>query len=163
MKKAFLLAVICVYPLFHIAHAQAKKDPARSPKAVLEAYIEAWNHRDYSAFDNLLGSDGIHEDLAEGFHGQGAEPVKGFMRDVLKAEPDFVWKTTNVIESGDTVVAEWTWTATYTGDSPIGQVTAKHISGRGASVAVVKDGRIQSLSDYYDNASFFSKDQSGGN
>ena len=159
MKKKLLLAILCLCVFSHTAHAQVKTEAAKSPKAVLAAYIEAWNQHDYAAFDTLLAPDGVHEDIAEGFHGQGAEQVKNFMRDVLKAEPDYVWKTTSVIESGNTVVAEWTWTATYTGDSPIGQLTGKHITGRGACVAVIKDGRIQRVTDYYDNASFFPKNQ----
>jgi steroid delta-isomerase-like uncharacterized protein len=166
MKTKILLAVFCVCTLSHIAHTQVQKESATSPKAVLLAYVAAWNRHDYAAFDKLLAPKGIHEDLAEGFHGQGAEQVKSFMRDVLKVEPDFVWNVTNVIESGNTVVAEWTWAATYSGDSPIGRLTGQHVSGRGACVAVIKDGHIQRLTDYYDNASFFPKGaghQSGDN
>lgn len=161
MRKAILLLITRVFALLPLAHAQLKTESPKSPKAVLTAYIEAWNRRDYATFDELLASDGVQEDLAVGFRGQGAAQVEGFMREILKAEPDFVWKVTNVIESGDTVVAEWTWTATHTGDSPIGRVAGKHITGRGASVAVIKNGRIQRLTDYYDNASFFPKSPSG--
>jgi steroid delta-isomerase-like uncharacterized protein len=166
MRRGFLLVITCVCALLPLARAQVKTEPGKSPKAVLAAYIEAWNRRDYDAFDRLLASDGVHEDLAAGFRGQGAAQVKEFMSEVLKEEPDFVWKVTNVIESGNTVVAEWNWTATHTGDSPIGRVTGKHITGRGATVAVIKNGRIQRFTDYYDNASFFPKipgGPSGGN
>lgn len=60
-----------------------------------------------------------------------------------------------VHETGSHVAAEWTWTATYTGDSPIGPVTNFRGSARGALIAEIENGRIKRLTDYYDNASFF--------
>jgi steroid delta-isomerase-like uncharacterized protein len=128
---------------------------AQSPTAVLRAYVSAWNRHDYAAFDSLLALDGTHEDIAAGFRGQGPAQIKGFMRDMLKQQPDLNWQLTTVIESGPIVAAEWTWTSTYTGDSPGGPVKAKRISGRGASVAVIEQGRIKRFTDYYDLGSYF--------
>jgi len=124
---------------------------------VLQAYISAWNHHDFAAFDRLLAPDGIHEDIAAGFRGEGPAQVKDFMRDMLKAQPDLEWKVTSIIESGPIVAAEWTWTSTFTGDSPSGPVVAKRIFGRGASVAVIENGRIKRFTDYYDTLSYFPK------
>jgi predicted ester cyclase len=76
---------------------------------------------------------------------------------MLKAQPDLEWKVTSIIESGPLVAAEWTWTSTFTGDSPSGPVVAKRISGRGASVAVIENGRIKRFTDYYDTLSYFPK------
>src|SRR5579864_5042413 len=76
---------------------------------------------------------------------------------MIEAEPDFDWRLTTIVEGGSVVAAEWTWTATYTGDSPIGHVVGFHGSGRGASVAVIENGRIKRFTDYYDFASFFPK------
>ncbi|GAC1695668.1 MAG: hypothetical protein PVS2B3_06450 [Steroidobacteraceae bacterium] len=127
----------------------------RSPKTVLQAYVSAWNRHDAAAFDALLAPKGIHEDIAAGFRGEGPAQVKDFMREILKAEPDLTWQLTTIIESGPIVAAEWTWTATHTGDSPNGRVVAKRISGRGATVAVIENGRIKRFTDYYDTASYF--------
>src|SRR5215467_5730916 len=102
---------------------------AQSPVAVLKAYVSAWNRHDYAAFDTLLASDGTHEDIAAGYHGQGPTQIKAFMRDMLKQQPDLNWQLTTVIESGPIVAAEWTWTSTYTGDSPSGPQVARRISG----------------------------------
>ena len=161
MRRGLVLLMTCVFAAFSAASAHAQAKAENTPRAVLETYVAAWNQHDHAAFNKLLAPDGIHEDLAFGFHGQGPAQVKDFMKEVLKMEPDFVWKLTNVIESGNTVAAEWTWTATYTGDSPSGPVTAQHVTGRGATVAVIENGRIQRFSDYYDNASFFPKAPSG--
>ena len=123
-------------------------------KQVLEAYVAAWNNHDSTAFDSLFAAGGIHEDIAQGFRGNAAE-TKAFMHSLIALEPDFKWTLTKVIESGPYVVAEWTWTATYTGDSPIGPVTNFRGSARGATVAEIENGRIRRVTDYYDNASFF--------
>jgi steroid delta-isomerase-like uncharacterized protein len=133
----------------------------RTPKAVLQAYVSAWNRHDFAAFDALLAPNGVHEDIAAGFRGAGAAQVKDFMREMLKAEPDLNWQLTTIIESGPIVAAEWTWTATYTGDSPGGPVVAKRISGRGATVAVIENGQIKRFTDYYDTASYFPQTSSG--
>jgi SnoaL-like protein len=79
------------------------------------------------------------------------------MRQMIEAEPDFDWRLTTLVDGGSVVAAEWTWTATYKGDSPIGHVVRFHGSRRGASVAVIENGRIKRFSDYYDFASFFHK------
>ena len=140
-----------------VAHPRTTTHASQSPKAVLQAYISAWNHHDFAAFDRLLAPDGIHEDIAAGFRGEGPAQVKDFMRDMLKAQPDLEWKVTSIIESGPIVAAEWTWTSTFTGDGPSGSVVAKRISGRGASVAVIENGRIKRFTDYYDTLSYFPK------
>lgn len=128
-----------------------------SHEQLLRAYVDAWNHHDSAAIDTLLASDGMHEDLAEGFTGHSAADVKGFMNAVTKTQPDYKWTVTKIFESGDNVGAEWTWESTYTGPSPYGPVKSLHITGRGASIVEVENGKIKRFSDYYDNASFFPK------
>ncbi len=135
----------------------AQNTAGSDPKAVLEAYVDAWNHHDSLALDTLLAPAGIHEDLAWGFRGEGPAAVRAFMRDVIAVGPDYHWEITSTLTDGQRVAAEWTWTATYTGSSPGGPVTNQPISGRGAAVAQIADGKIVRLSDYYDVASFFPK------
>jgi len=128
-----------------------------SGKAVLEAYVSAWNRHDFAALDKLLTPDALHEDIAWPSRDEGPAQIKEFMRHMIAAEPDFDWHLTTIVDGGSVVAAEWKWTATYTGDSPIGHVDRFHGSGRGASVAVIENGRIKRFSDYYDFASFFPK------
>jgi steroid delta-isomerase-like uncharacterized protein len=169
MRTTFLLATCLV--LFTAASAQetspaksahpAATPAAQSPKAILQAYVSAWNRHDFAAFDALLAPDGTHEDIAAGFRGKGPAEIKNFMRDMLKGQPDLNWQLTTVIQSGSIVAAEWTWTSTYTGDSPSGPQVARRISGRGASVAVIENGRIKRFTDYYDMGSYFPTTGSG--
>jgi steroid delta-isomerase-like uncharacterized protein len=154
MRRFALAIAICLFGLVQICASQ--KTPSSS-KSVLEAYVSAWNHHDFAAFDKVLAADAIHDDLGYGFHGQGTAQIKEFMREVLKAEPDYDWRLMKIIASGSDVVAEWTWTATYTGDSPSGPVVGQRISGRGVAVVIIENGRIKRFTDYYDAASFFPK------
>lgn len=133
-----------------------KKQSAESDKAVVDAYVRAWNRHDSVAIDTLLAADGIHEDYAQNFRGKGSKEVIGFMRGVVRAEPDFKLTVTNAIEDGKYVALEWTWTATYTGQDPSGrQVTNKRTSGKGSSFVEVENGKISRFTDYYDLPSFF--------
>ncbi|HYL85332.1 MAG TPA: ester cyclase [Candidatus Angelobacter sp.] len=157
MLKRNFLATVCLCAILFPGAWHVNAQNAQSGKAVLEAYVSAWNRRDYAAIGTLLAPNGIHEDLAQGFRGQGTEQVQDFLREILKSEPDFVWHLTLVAQSGSVVAAEWTWTTTYTGDTQYGPVVGKRISGRGASIAVIENGRINRFTDYYDNASFFPK------
>lgn len=155
MKRLSFAAASIVIFFFAACAAEQKIQTPGSNKPLVDAYVAAWNHRDTAAFDTLLARDAIHEDISQRFRGQGAAQIKDFMRAVLKAEPDFNWKVTNLIEDGSTLAVEWTWTSTYTGDAPGGPVVAMRISSRGASVIEVANGKIKRFTDYYDHASFF--------
>ena len=127
-----------------------------SGKAVVDAYVRAWNQHDSVAFDSILAPDAIHEDIAQNFRGKGSAEVVKFMRQNAAAEPDFKWQVTNSIEEGRYVALEWKWSGTYTGPDLTGkQVKNKHLSGRGASFAEVENGKIKRFTDYFDMASFF--------
>jgi steroid delta-isomerase-like uncharacterized protein len=154
--------IITAACLFLLASASAQQCKPRtsavsSGKAVLEAYVSAWNRHDFAALDKLLTPDAVHEDVAQGVHAQGLPEIKKFMREEIEGEPDVEWRLTTVVDAGPEVSAEWTWTGTYTGEGPTGHVKAQRISGRGASVVVTENGRIKRFTDYYDFASFFPK------
>jgi len=140
-----------------LACAVEKKPPiAEGGKAVVQAYVRAWNQHDSVAIDTLLAPDAIHEDLAQNFRGKGSAEVVKFMRQHIASQPDFKWQVTNSVEDGRYVALEWTWTATYTGPDLTGkQVTNRRISGRGASFAEVEKRKIKRFTDHFDMASYF--------
>jgi steroid delta-isomerase-like uncharacterized protein len=155
MTKHNFAAVTCLCAVVLACSWQARTQTPQSARAVLEAYVTAWNRHDFAAFDKLLASDAIHEDIAYGFRGQGPVQIKEFMRGMIKEQPDLNWRLTTVVEADQMVAGEWTWTSTFTGDSPSGPIVGKRISARGASVAVIENGRIKRFTDYYDMASAF--------
>ncbi|MBI3661529.1 MAG: ester cyclase [Acidobacteria bacterium] len=152
-KSAFVSAALAA---FLLACSGQPRVPAAEPgPALLAGYVRAWNQHDFAALDTLLTPDAVHDDIAQGFHGQGPGQIKDFMRELIKLEPDFNWRLTTVVAAGSPLAAEWTWTATYTGPSPGGPVVGRRISGQGASIVVIENGRIKRFADYYDVASFF--------
>lgn len=157
MRGLGIGATIFFCAMAQICASQTKPATPSTPGAVLEAYFAAWNRRDFAALDKLLAADAVQEDFAAGVHARGRAEIKEWLSTSLRYEPDFKWQLTNVFESGKYVAGEWTWTGTHTGDSPIGPVVGMHISQRGASIAVIENGRIKRLTDYYDDASGFPK------
>ncbi len=148
-------AILLAFAILSCA-VYSKKQPVEGDKAVVTAYVQAWNQRDSVAIDTLLARDAIHEDIAQNFKGKGSKAVIAFMRNELTKEPDFKWTVTNVLEDGRNVAVEWTWVGSYTGPDLTGkQVTNRRISGKGSSIAEVDDGKIKRVTDYYDIASFF--------
>ncbi|PYO09830.1 MAG: hypothetical protein DMD30_04840 [Gemmatimonadetes bacterium] len=155
MKWSSALASLLTLAIVACA-VQEKKPAAGGDKAVVDAYVRAWNQHDTVALDTLLAADAIHEDYAQNFRGKGPKEVIAFMRGVVSAGPDYKWTVTNAIEDGKFVALEWTWTASYTGPDPTGKrVIKRRTSGKGASFAEVENGKIKRFSDYYDLASFF--------
>ncbi len=155
MTKRVFVAAACLCAVVLACSWQARTQTPQSGRPVLEAYVSAWNRHDFAALDKLLVADAIHEDVAQGFRGQGPAQIKDFMRAEIEGEPDLNWHLTTVVDAGPVVAAEWTWTGTFTGDSPSGPVVRKRISARGVSIAVIENGRIKRFTDYYDFASAF--------
>src|SRR5215472_12309397 len=108
-----ILAVAFLLVAFTVS-AAAQTD-SKTPRAVLESYVDAWNRHDVAAIDRLIGPDGIHDDIPNAVHAKGPEQVKDFMKSIIAQEPDFKWHIDRVIVSGSSIAAEWTWTATFTG------------------------------------------------
>ncbi len=157
--RAAVISVACLFLLAGASAQQGKPKASAVPsgKAVLEAYVSAWNRHDFAALDKLLTPDAVHEDVAQGVHAQGLAEIKKFMREEIEGEPDIEWGLTTVVEAVPLVAAEWTWTGTFTGDGPTGPVKGQRISGRGVSIVLTENGQIKRFTDYYDLASFFPK------
>src|SRR5215467_8424195 len=119
--KSTIVAVACLLMLAK-ASALQTTPTSSSGRAVLEAYVSAWNRHDFAALDKLLTPDAVHEDVAQGVHAQGLAEIKKFMHEEIEGEPDIEWHLTTVVEAGPVVAAEWTWTGTFTGDGPTGPV-----------------------------------------
>lgn len=157
--RATVITAACLFLLASASAQQGKPKASAMPsgKAILEAYVSAWNRHDFAALDKLLTPDAVHEDVAQGVHAQGLAEIKKFMREEIEGEPDVEWRLTTVVDAGSTVEAEWTWTGTFTGEGPTGPVKGERISGRGVSIVLTENGQIKRFTDYYDLASFFPK------
>ena len=153
-KRLFVSAsFLCFLALTFSWQARTQTEP--SGKALLEAYVSAWNRRDFAALDKLLASDAVHEDLARPSREVGAAQIKQSLRTTMQDHPDLSWHLTSIVDGGSLVAAEWVWTGTFIGDSSVRPVAPRRITGRGASVVVIDNGQIKRFSDYYDFDSVF--------
>ena len=157
MKRVALAVIVAGLGSLGACTAKQEKPTSASRRAILDAYIGAWNRHDSLAVDTLLAKGGVHEDVPFSIRATAPDAVHAFMRDLVQSSPDYVWKVTEVVEGDNSLAAEWTWTSTYTGDSPNGPETALKISGRGASIVELENGKIKRFSNYYDEASWFPK------
>jgi len=156
MKRWLKAAAIVLATVLVACAVYEKKQVVVGDKAIVDAYVRAWNQHDSVALDTLLAPDGIHEDVAQNYRGVGPKAVINFMRGVIKSQPDYKWTVTNEVEDGDVVALEWKWTSTYSGPDLAGKkITNKRMSGRGTSFAEVDNGKIKRFTDYYDMASYF--------
>jgi steroid delta-isomerase-like uncharacterized protein len=134
---------------------------------VVGAARDLWNELDsiYSKLDyrgmaSLYAIDAVHIDAA-GRH-EGREAIGAYMEEADKPNSDISMETTQVIEEGNMVVAEWVYRATNTRPIPMPDgteipATHKAVELPGVSVLFVKDGKITSQRDYFDNASVMSQ------
>ncbi len=154
-KRPFAVAIcLCIFALTF--SLQTRTQTQASGTALVEAYVSAWNRRDFAALDKLLAPDALHEDMARPSRDVGPAQINQSIRTTIEAQPDLHWRLISVVDGGGSVIAaEWVWSGTFTGDSPVAPVVPRRISGRGASVVVIENGRIKRLSDYYDFGSIF--------
>lgn len=155
-KRSVIPGLIALTAVIAGCAVYEKKQPVQGDKAVVDAYVRAWNQHDTVAIDTLLAPGGFHEDIAQNFRSRSKRDVIDFMRATVAAQPDFNWRITNSVDEGKVVALEWTRSATYSGPDPTGKpITRRRISSRGASIAEVENGRIRRFADYFDLASFF--------
>jgi steroid delta-isomerase-like uncharacterized protein len=87
------------------------------------------------------------------FHGR--EGLMAFMGTFRNAFPDIQLRHVNVVESGDQVTVEATWTGTHTGplSTPQGDIPAtgrRVTKGRICEVFRIQNGRLASITNYQD-------------
>jgi ketosteroid isomerase-like protein len=97
-----IITAACLVLLASAWAQQEKRTTSAMPsgKAVLEAYVSAWNRHDFAALDKLLTPDAVHEDIAWPSRDEGPAQIKKFMQEMIALEPDFDWRLTRIIDSG---------------------------------------------------------------
>jgi ketosteroid isomerase-like protein len=86
--RATVITAACLFLLAGASAQQGKPKASAVPsgKAVLEAYVSAWNRHDFAALDKLLTPDAVHEDIAWPSRDVGPAQIKEFMRQMIEVE-----------------------------------------------------------------------------
>jgi steroid delta-isomerase-like uncharacterized protein len=114
----------------------------------------AWSMNTPSTIDSIFAKDGIYEDIAGNALVKGRENIKKLLKETTSAIPDFNIKLLKWFSSGNMVACQWIMKGTQTGNMGDIPATGKSFTVRGASIAIIKEGKIIRWTDYYDSFSF---------
>jgi steroid delta-isomerase-like uncharacterized protein len=127
----------------------------RSPREVVEAWVEAFNRRDADAAAALYHEDAVNLQVAEGTPTVGREAMRAGFAYFFRAFPDNLTRPVNLLEDGEWAVLEWegggTWLGEFAGRPPTGR--AFRLAGCGFFRVV--DGLIRFQRGYWDKVSWF--------
>ena len=118
-----------------------------------EEAIRLYNAGDIDGFANAHAEDAVLVTPVGTARGRAA--VREFWNRVKTAYPDFTLIVDVVVEQGDIVATEWTWSGTNTGplvrrDGTEMAPTGKRVEHGGMELARLRDGKIAEYHVYWD-------------
>jgi len=125
-------------------------------RLVQELYA-AWSLHQLERIDAIFTHDAAYEDVAADQVYRGTEEIKQLLRAAYAWAPDFRVTMKSLIVAADCAATQWVSEGIQTG--PIGDLPASGNSFRlrGASILTFRDGKIASVTDYYDMATFLTQ------
>ena len=85
-------------------------------KAVIRQFLDAWNSRQVTAFDELMAPDVVrHCEAMPGLEVRSLDQVKEFLRQDTAIFPDSIQTITHLVAEGDLVAAWSTYEGTQKG------------------------------------------------
>lgn len=133
---------------------------AEEVRRVVNALYAAWSLHEPDRIDAIFTDDAIYEDVAGGQIYHGKAEIRQLLGAALVFAPDFRVTLRSLIVGGDTATTEWQIEGTQTGATRVGSIgellaTGRPFRLRGASVLLLRGGRIVQVTDYYDMATFW--------
>jgi steroid delta-isomerase-like uncharacterized protein len=133
---------------------QSTNEKEIKSEKMFREYFESWNTHDVEKMASFFTEDCVYDNLARGQTYRGKDELKSWAKASFDVIPDFKIDITSLFISVDLVACEWVMTGTLSGNSPELPATGKSFSVRGATIAQLKDGKIQRNADYWDLATF---------
>lgn len=130
--------------------AQNKAEANYTPKVIQDWIIGQQSNPILLA--NLYTSDGIFEDVPNGFRIQGPTNILCFAQGVQKIFGNIKIELQDVFATGRFAVAEYYFSATNNGFIPVPSTRGKSFRVRTTTLFELKGNKIQRSSDYYDSA-----------
>ena len=124
---------------------------------VLDNYMIAWNEHNIQKIDSFYADDVLWYDLGYDYTTKGkVEVSKAIIQAFMGSVPDMYWaKSGDVFVSKNTIIYEWVYGGTFSGEWDGVLVKDKKFTIKGMSTTTInKDGKITSHKDYYDLYSF---------
>ncbi len=129
-------------------------------RQVVDALYAAWALHEPERIDAIFTDDAVYEDVAGGVVHRGKVEIKQLLGAAFAFAPDFRVTLRSLAVSGDTATTEWEIEGTQTGSTGVGSIgelpaTGRTFHLRGASVLLLRSGKIARVTDYYDMATFW--------
>ena len=121
---------------------------------LLLKHISAWSTHNVDLIDEVFSENGIYEDVPFETVAHGREEIKNGLKENFAAVPDFKIELIDWFSSKNMLACQWIMSGTQTGDYPGLPATGKSFSVRCASIAIIKDGKFERWTDYYDGYTF---------
>ena len=124
---------------------------------VLDNYMVAWNEHDIQKIDSFYADDVVWYDLGYDYITKGkVEVSKAIIQAFMGSVPDMYWgQSGDVFVSKNTIIYEWVYGGTFSGEWDGVLVKDKKFTVKGMSTTTInKNGKITSHKDYYDLYSF---------
>jgi steroid delta-isomerase-like uncharacterized protein len=124
---------------------------------VLDNYMSAWNEHNIKKIETFYADDVTWYDLGYDYTTEGKTAVtKAIIEAFMGSVPDMYWvKNGDTFVSKNTIIYEWVYGGTFSGEWNGVTITNKKFSIKGISTTTIdKDGKIKLQKDYYDLYSF---------
>lgn len=119
---------------------------------VFRGYADAWNRRDADAIVATFADGGTYCDPTTPGPLTGAA-IGEYARGLWSAFPDLSFELTRAIDGeGGAISVEWVMRGVNTGSMTGLPPTGRPVEVRGIDVAVIADGKLQSVQGYFDSA-----------
>jgi steroid delta-isomerase-like uncharacterized protein len=143
------------------AKAEQPKAPGRrritkrkAVEAHVRSYFEAIAERDPEAIGEHWHDDGVDEIVPLGVK-RGRREIEELFRELFAATPDLETTVSRVVAGEKQAAVEWRMRGTFDGLPFQGiEPTGRPIEMRGLDMLEVEDGKIRSITGYYDGAEY---------
>ncbi|MDQ3655431.1 MAG: ester cyclase [Chloroflexota bacterium] len=120
---------------------ECQNGTAEENVAVAEQYLDVWNSKDVSLFDELAHPDVVHH-WGQGVDTTGTSALKASTEAFFMAFPDMVIQFDQVIAQDDLVVIRWTLNGTQTGPFFEIEPTGNEATWSGINIYRVSCGKV---------------------
>ena len=121
---------------------------------IAKAPTIAYNKKDWQGVKGAMAADCVYDEIATHRKMQGSDQVIEVWKEWAAAFPDSMATFHNAVVSDSTVILELSWRGKNTGpmQMPSGKMpaTGKSIDMRACQVLEIKDGKVNSMRQYFD-------------
>jgi steroid delta-isomerase-like uncharacterized protein len=125
--------------------------------SVIDGLFRAMNEHDVERMGAACTPGVVYDVVATPEPIKGVGEFKSFYADLIQGYPDMTIEVTERYMEGDTVICQVRWRATNSGVFQGAEPTGKKVDLRIAYFFEMKDGKIDSITEYYDLATLLTQ------